>query len=95
MDLKSKQVQEFKETEIGKICTVTSSKRIFQADYVKEGIPFFRSKEIIEKAQRKKISTEFFISQDKFIEIKKNLEHQKKETFFYHLLVHALGYLTM
>ena len=78
MDLKSKQVQEFKETEIGKICTVTSSKRIFQADYVKEGIPFFRSKEIIEKAQRKKISTEFFISQDKFIEIKEKFGAPKK-----------------
>jgi len=76
--LKSKQVQEFKETEIGKICTVTSSKRIFQADYVKEGIPFFRSKEIIEKAQRKKISTEFFISQDKFIEIKEKFGAPKK-----------------
>ncbi|MBT5171735.1 MAG: hypothetical protein HOL90_05610, partial [Candidatus Nitrosopelagicus sp.] len=68
----------FKETEIGKICTVTSSKRIFQADYVKEGIPFFRSKEIIEKAQRKKISTEFFISQDKFIEIKEKFGAPKK-----------------
>jgi len=78
LDLKSKQVQEFKETEIGKICTVTSSKRIFQADYVKEGIPFFRSKEIIEKAQRKKISTEFFISQDKFIEIKEKFGAPKK-----------------
>ena len=30
-------------------CEVTSSKRIFYSEYVDNGIPFYRSKEIIEK----------------------------------------------
>jgi len=77
-DLKTKQVQEFKETEIGKICTVTSSKRIFQADYVKKGIPFFRSKEIIEKALGETISDLIFISKNKFNEIKEKFGVPRK-----------------
>src|SRR5690606_15567932 len=32
---------------LARLATVTSSKRIFLADYVEEGIPFYRSKEII------------------------------------------------
>jgi type I restriction enzyme S subunit len=31
------------------LCEVTSSKRIFAADYVPEGVPFYRGKEIGEK----------------------------------------------
>ena len=60
-----------KEIEIGKLCTITSSKRIYRKDYETEGIPFFRGKEIIEKYNGKtKISTELFISEDKYKNIK-------------------------
>ena len=31
------------------ICSISSSKRIFYDEYVDKGIPFYRSKEIIEK----------------------------------------------
>lgn len=61
---------DWKVKTIGDICEITSSKRIFRADYVKKGVPFFRSKEIIEKAQNKTISTELFISEEKFRKIK-------------------------
>ena len=34
------------------LCEITSSKRIFAADYKPEGVPFYRGKEISEKHQR-------------------------------------------
>jgi len=39
----------FASVPLGKIAEITSSKRIYLSDYVSEGIPFFRSKEIIER----------------------------------------------
>jgi type I restriction enzyme S subunit len=55
---------------IGDICTVTSSKRIFKSEYVENGIPFYRTKELKELANGRDIKTELFISNKRFIEIK-------------------------
>ncbi len=62
---------EWPEVELGKLLEITSSKRIFREDYVEEGIPFFRSKEVIERSDGKEISTELYITREKFNEIKK------------------------
>ena len=35
--------------KLGEYCEITSSKRIFYSDYVSSGVPFYRSKEIIQK----------------------------------------------
>jgi type I restriction enzyme S subunit len=59
-----------KEYKLGEICTITSSKRIFYNEYVDSGVPFFRSKEIIEKSKGSDISTELFITEDKYKEIR-------------------------
>lgn len=59
----------WEKTTIGKHCEITSSKRIFFSDYTDHGIPFFRSKEIIEMVQHKDISESLFISQEKYDEI--------------------------
>lgn len=56
--------------ELRELCNITSSKRIFMNEYVKEGIPFYRGKEIIEKSKGSLISTELYISIDKYNEIK-------------------------
>lgn len=64
-------MSEWKEYKLDEICEITSSKRIFRKDYVLCGVPFFRSKEIIEKAKGANISTELFITKEKFDEIKK------------------------
>jgi type I restriction enzyme S subunit len=54
------------------LCEITSSKRIFAADYVSEGVPFYRGKEITEKYKGNlDVSTELFISEEKFIEIER------------------------
>ncbi len=60
----------WKSYKLGDIAEITSSKRIFYSEYVPSGIPFWRSKEIIEKFNRKNISTDLFISNEKYQEIK-------------------------
>lgn len=55
---------------LGNLVDISSSKRIFYSEYVEKGVPFYRSKEIIEKAAGKSdISTELFISEDRFKKI--------------------------
>ncbi len=54
------------------LCEITSSKRIFAADYVAEGVPFYRGKEITEKYKGNlDVSTELFITEEKFVEIER------------------------
>lgn len=57
-------------TTLGEISDIASSKRIFASEYQNDGIPFLRGKEIIEKHDGKAISTELFITQGKYNEIK-------------------------
>lgn len=57
------------ETTLGEVADIGSSKRIFFSDYVLEGIPFYRSKEIIEKQKGNNISLDLFITEEKFNEI--------------------------
>jgi type I restriction enzyme, S subunit len=54
------------------LCEITSSKRIFAADYVSEGVPFYRGREITEKYMGNiDVSTELFITEEKFSEIER------------------------
>jgi type I restriction enzyme S subunit len=57
-------------TKMHDFCEITSSKRIFASEYMSNGVPFYRSKEIIEKQSGKlNVSTEIFISESRFEEI--------------------------
>ena len=56
--------------KIGEHCEITSSKRIFYSEYVDTGVPFYRSKEIIESSQGQPISEPLFIRLEKYNEIK-------------------------
>ena len=57
---------------IDELCEITSSKRIFAADYVSEGVPFYRGREITEKYKGNlDVSTELFITEQKFREIER------------------------
>ncbi|HEY5123184.1 MAG TPA: restriction endonuclease subunit S [Ignavibacteria bacterium] len=60
----------WQKTIIGELATVTSSKRIYLSDYIQEGIPFYRSKEIIAKSNFESIHNPLFISVVKYTEIK-------------------------
>ncbi|RPH23280.1 MAG: restriction endonuclease subunit S [Alteromonadaceae bacterium TMED7] len=64
--------------KLGDIADIGSSKRIKMADYVSEGVPFYRSKEIIEKNKGNQISTELFITEKKFGDIEKKFGAPKE-----------------
>ena len=66
--------------KIGDYCEITSSKRIFYSEYVDSGVPFYRSKEIIEASQGQPISEPLYISQEKYNYIK-NLSLNNIEKF--------------
>ncbi len=72
---------------LDKTAEVTSSKRIFQHEYVSEGIPFYRTKEIVELSQGRPISLELFISSKKYEEIKKKFDVPGKNE----ILISAVG----
>lgn len=79
--------KEWKMVELGKLTTIGSSKRIFEKEYVSEGIPFYRTKEIVELSKGNSISTELFITKERFFEIKDKYGVPKKGD----LLVSAVG----
>ena len=56
--------------ELGALTGVGSSKRIFEKEYVSEGVPFYRTKEIVELSKGNSISTELFITEERYAEIK-------------------------
>ena len=51
---------------IGDLFDITSSKRVYLADYVDDGIPFYRSKEIIQLSQGQAITEPLYISNEAF-----------------------------
>ncbi len=73
--------------ELGDLTNVGSSKRIFEKEYVTEGIPFYRTKEIVELSKGNNISTELFITEERYSEIKELYGVPKKGD----LLVSAVG----
>lgn len=52
--------------------TITSSKRIYKSEYVKNGVPFYRTKEIKELSNGKPITLELFISRERYEQIKQS-----------------------
>ena len=59
------------ESRIGDVFDVTSSKRVYLADYVEHGIPFYRSKEIIQLAAGEEITEPLFITDSRYNEFKR------------------------
>lgn len=58
-----------KQAKIGQFCNVTSSKRIFEKEYQDFGVPFYRSKEIIELSNNNRITERLYISEKRYNEI--------------------------
>ncbi|AVI32592.1 restriction endonuclease subunit S [Acinetobacter baumannii] len=53
-------------------CLIKSSKRIFAKEYVDEGIPFLRSKDVIDKSLGVFSNYDLFISRERYNELKKS-----------------------
>ena len=58
-----------KSVRLEEIVDICSSKRIKMSEYVTSGIPFYRSKEIINLHKNQNIQTELFIPEERFDEI--------------------------
>ena len=78
---------EWKKMKLSDACEITSSKRIFQHEYVKSGVPFYRTKEIVELNQGKEVSLELFISNERYCEIKEKFGIPVKND----ILISAVG----
>ena len=52
------------------IATIQSSKRVFEKDYVDDGIPFYRSKEIGDLSRNEEIRSQLFITESHYLELK-------------------------
>lgn len=74
---------------LGKVLEISSSKRIFLSDYVSEGIPFYRGKEIILKSKNEALNDRLYISENKFEEVKAKYDVPKAGD----ILVTAVGTL--
>lgn len=72
---------------LGDVAEITSSKRIFYSEYVDEGVPFFRSKEIIDRFNKREIQSELYIQEKKFNEIKSKFGAPEKDD----ILLTAVG----
>jgi type I restriction enzyme S subunit len=68
----------WEEEDLGELCEVTSSKRIFLSEYAESGIPFYRGKEVIQKLKYEEIKQPYFISKNRFEEIKVKFGSPKK-----------------
>lgn len=53
-------------TTIGQLFNVGSSKRVFQKDWKKEGVPFYRAREIIKLAEKGFVENELFITEEMY-----------------------------
>ena len=77
----------WKTQKLKNMCTITSSKRIFKKEYVDKGVPFYRTKEIVELSKGKKISFELYISSNRYNEIKDKFDIPTKGD----ILISAVG----
>lgn len=65
-----KDFPEWEEKKLGNICEMTSSKRVYLADYVDNGIPFFRGKEISVLGLNQIPDDILYISEERYLEYK-------------------------
>ena len=64
-------------TNWGEIADITSSRRVLQKDWQKEGIPFYRTREIVALAKNQLFSNELFISQEHYDKLAKEYQMPK------------------
>ena len=51
---------------LGDLFDITSSKRVFEADWKKDGVPFYRAREIVKLANQGYVDNELFITEDMY-----------------------------
>ena len=77
----------WKEKKLKYIAEITSSKRIYEYEYVDSGIPFYRGKEITALKNNQKIENFIYISEKRYNELKEKYGVPSK----YDILITAVG----
>lgn len=54
--------------ELGELCEITSSKRVFKSEWKNSGVPFYRAREIVKLANQGFVNNELYISEEMFLE---------------------------
>lgn len=54
------------EKRLGEMFDITSSKRVFESDWQREGVPFYRAREIVKLAKNGFVDNELFISEEMY-----------------------------
>jgi type I restriction enzyme S subunit len=62
-------MEKWKIYELADLCDITSSKRIYANELVAAGVPFLKSKEIIEKVNGQAHSDLLFISEERYVQL--------------------------
>ena len=65
-------LESWENVQLGELTDIQSSKRVYKEDYVEEGIPFFRSSEVVELYDKGTVEPKFFISYEKYNQLKEN-----------------------
>ncbi len=66
--LSNKANHQYSLVKLGDICEITSSKRVFKSEWMDEGVPFYRAREIIKLARDGSVENELFITQKMYDE---------------------------
>ena len=61
---------DWKEVKLGKIIEICSSKRVLEDDWKTEGVPFYRTREIIKLSNDEELKSPIFITESLFEELK-------------------------
>lgn len=56
----------WEKVKLGAVCEIGSSKRVFESEWEKEGVPFYRAREIVKLAKNGSVENELFISEKMF-----------------------------
>jgi type I restriction enzyme, S subunit len=72
---------------LSEICKITSTKRVMKKDYVSEGVPFYRTKEVKQLANNQPVTTELFIAKQHFDSLRNNFGAPEKGD----ILITAIG----
>lgn len=57
--------------ELGELCEITSSKRVFKSEWTDSGVPFYRAREIVKLAKDGYVNNGLFITEEMFSEYSK------------------------
>ena len=88
-ELNNEDHPDWKEKKISNMAKLTSSKRVYLSDYTRDGIPFYRGKEISELKKGNKIEDILHISEEKYYEFKKKFGVPKEND----ILITSVGTL--